>query len=336
MSHTLREELEEKVVGRIHNEPAVLLTTKKKTSTEKNRWVQNNNWIKKNGATLYECMCFLKNTEGKLATEFAKNRAETEKEITELKKEAEKRKVNWQRILDSAFIARIKSCPIPNPEKPSTVDVSIKEIHSIVDYLTTHLHHCKKNGGPREVSMYRWASYDDRVKIDHSIKKIGRPPIGCRLFEGRWLYPNNDPLTHGKTKYQEAVEVTFGNLLGKYNPQIKKVNEMEVRKIKNNTTNDLKCVLKEKCGQYLLENRNGRGALLVRGFYKEFCDNKVFFIVLVRAVGEYRRLQEVEGFRVSCRYIQNGFTPKNTFDYSRTKVSVFIKIINTALKKYIK
>jgi len=333
MSHTFREELEKKVVGRIHNESAVLLTTNKKTSTKKDSRVPNNNWIKENGATLYECMRFLKNTEGKLATEFAKNRAGAEKEIAEIKKEAEKRKVNWRSILGSAFIARIKSCPIPNPEKPSTVDISIKEIHSIVDYLTTHLHHCKKNGGPPKVPMYSWANYDNRVKINRSIKKIGRPPIGCRLFEGRWLYPNNDPLTHGKTKYQEAVEVTFGNLLSKYNPKIKKVNELEVCKIKNNATNDLKWILKEKCGQYLLENQNGRGALLVRGFYKEFCDNKVFFIVLIKAVGEYSRLQEVEGFRISYRCIQNGFTPKNTLDYSRTKVAVFIKIINTLLKK---
>ncbi len=336
MSRALKEELEEKVVGRINNNSTKSLTpgidrgAVKKKRIEK---ISNNDWIKKNGAIFHECACFLKKIHGKLAVEFAKNIIKTEKEVARIKQEAKKRKIEWQRVLDSAFIARIKICPIPNPEKPSSVDTSIKEIHDIVDYLTTHLHHCKKKNGGREIPMYRWANYDDRMEIDRSIKKIGRPLIGCRLFEGRWLYPNKDPITHGKTKYQEAVEVTFGNLLSKYNPKIKKVNELEVYRIKNNSTNELRYILEEKCGQYLLENRNGRGALLIQGFHKKFRDNKVFFIVLLKAVGEYRRLQEIEGFRVSASCAQNGFTPKNTLCYSRTKVSVLIKIISTALKQ---
>jgi len=154
-----------------------------------------NEWIKKAGYAFYQSLYFLKKTNGNLADVYLQERIIARKTVKEIKVKARRLGVDLQRIKDSSFVAKIQHCPTPNPKDPAVTEVAIKEIHEIVQYLTTHPHHRKRKEEKPEVPLYRWANYNDRKKITHEIKEVGRPPIGCRLFEGRWIYPNNDPIT---------------------------------------------------------------------------------------------------------------------------------------------
>lgn len=326
-------ELNEENLAKIEQEK---LDVKNKETKEKK--AAEDKWVIETANALQECVYYLKKTSSAINDGF---REAAEQKISALKKESEKLGIPWFRVEYSCFIARIQKCPIPDVDKPATTSASVDEMSEIVKHLTAHPHHRNERDGDPEVPLYHWADKKEVIDIKQHQKKHGHPPIGCRFFKGRWLYPNNDPLTGGKTRYQKKVEISFGELLGKYVVGINKVNYAEVERINKNATEELSGILiKQPCEKYFVKKPNGRGALLVRGFFKKFHSKNegkeestdVFVIAIVKAVGECRYLSGLKGHYIPVQCAIKGFIPRNTPKELESKVRKFTQIMSKALE----
>ena len=301
----------------------------------------NKEWLKAAGKSLFECNKHLKKT-NRLKEKFIESRTSASNEIVRIKEEAKRRGINWVRVGNSAFIARINACPIPDTEKPDAIKRSISEMEWIVSYLTEHHHHRRKIDEEPEVSLYHFADWKDRAEIRQWQKERKKLPIGYRFYAGRHMVPNPDPVTGNKTAYQKAVERAFRDLLFKYDVVIKDVYRQEVKDLIDVGTEDSTGILQEIPGEnYFVKNPNGLGALLVRGFYKEFKNRekldedaqKVFVVSVVKAVGIWHMLERINGFYIPIWCAKKGFIPKNTTKEKRSDVERFAKIMSRELTR---
>jgi len=297
-------------------------------------------WLKKAGKSVFECRIHLEKTE-QFKEKFVESRARSKKCIDHIRKEARQRGINWGRVEDSVFIARINACPIPDTDKPETTKRAISEMERIVIYLTKHSHHRKESNGNPEVPLYHFANWDDKTKIDQYIGEHKDLPVGYRFYAGRWMVPNPDPVTGKKTAYQKAVEIAFGRLLRKYDIAVKATYRKEVEKLVCGKTEDPTGILDEVPNEnYLIESPNGLGAILVRGFYKEFQNKykpeedgrEVFVISVVEAVGIFGTLERIKGFYIPIWCAKKGFSPKSVSKEKKIHVERFAKIMKRSLE----